>query len=134
RHLRREAFFVADENLAETKKNFGAARRGCASPAIKRIARSINRRIHVFLRRKWKTANGVARVGRVDILKPFPARTRYPLAADIVVISFSCRARRNALASVLLTESFFRLRHKEVVSGQWSVVSGFQFFQLTTDH
>ena len=117
RHVRGENGFIPNQYLAEAEENFGAARRGRAPPAVKTLARSLNRRVHVFFCRNGKAAHHVARVRRIEVLEELAATARLPAASDVVIVRFDRGPRRAAPAVLpaVFAESFFCLSHEIVI-------------------
>ena len=93
RHVRAVTFLIANQNLAETEKNFRATRRRRATPAIRSVARGINRRVHIFSSRERETTNQIVRIRRIDVLKRLTRSGWHPMTINIIVIGFSGDAR-----------------------------------------
>ena len=124
-HVRGECFFVANQDLAQAKQKFGAARRGCAPPAIESFARGIHRIVNVLSGRERKPPHDVPGIGGIDVFNPLSAGAWHPSPANVVVIGLNGNASlilRRALRA-FFGENFFRLSHTRVSSLEFQVSS-----------
>src|SRR6185369_4138525 len=85
-HVARVFVFVAPEDLAGPKQDFGALGRRRQSPAVERIARGGHGLVHVVDSRYRKSSDEIAAIGRVSIFTPFTTAAGYPAAADVIVV------------------------------------------------
>src|SRR5204862_2274287 len=77
---------VANQDLANSEQNLGAARCGRMPPMIESFGRRRNCLVNILFSRTRKSANHIARVRRIPVLKPLVASARRPAAVDEIMI------------------------------------------------
>ena len=90
RHLARDRFLVALEDVADGVEILGALRRGRQPPRLKRAVRGVDGGVQIVRVRLLKRADEIVVVGGIAILERLAALRRDPLAVDVVLVVARC--------------------------------------------